>query len=148
MDYFYLLLCAVTLGLVENSRASLSEKLSEFGLIVPSSTDSRGRYVSHVLSFSSASSLPSERRRVARSAPVASSRYLFFNVTVFGRELHLRLRANRRLVAPGAFAEWHEDFEEKEKERINNDCLFTGDVSDMPEASVAISNCDGLVSNK
>ncbi|MCJ8738897.1 hypothetical protein PDJAM_G00040950 [Pangasius djambal] len=125
-------------------RASLSEKLSEFGLTVPFSTDSRGRYVSHALSSGSASSLPSERRRVARSAPVASSRYLFFNVTVFGRELHLRLRANRRLVAPGAFAEWHEDFEEKEKERINNDCLFTGDVSDMPEASVAVSNCDGL----
>ncbi|XP_034165295.2 A disintegrin and metalloproteinase with thrombospondin motifs 14 isoform X1 [Pangasianodon hypophthalmus] len=144
MDYFYLLLCAVTLGLVENSRASLSEKLSDFGLTVPFSTDSRGRYVSHALSSGSASPLPSERRRVARSAPAASSRYLFFNVTVFGRELHLRLRANRRLVAPGAFAEWHEDFEEKEKARINNDCLFTGDVSDMPEASVAISNCDGL----
>lgn len=128
--------------------ASLSEKLSEFGLIVPFSTDSRGRYISHVLSSSSASSLPSERRRVSRSAPVPSSRYLFFNVTVFGRELHLRLKANQRLVAPGAFAEWHEDFEEKEKERIKNDCLFTGDVSDMPEASVAISNCDGLVSNK
>ncbi|XP_060795110.1 A disintegrin and metalloproteinase with thrombospondin motifs 14 [Neoarius graeffei] len=144
MDYIYLLICAAALGLGENRRASLSEKLSEFGLIVPFSTDSRGRYVSHVLSSGSAASLPSARRRVSRSAPVASSRYLFFNVTVFGRELHLRLRANRRLVAPGAFAEWHEDFEEKEKERIKNDCLFTGDVSDMPEASVAISNCDGL----
>ncbi|KAK3559243.1 hypothetical protein QTP86_008507 [Hemibagrus guttatus] len=126
---------------------SLSEKLSEFGLIVPFSSDSRGRFVSHILSSGSPSPLPSERRRVARSAHAASSRFLFFNITVFGRELHLRLRANRRLVAPSAYAEWHEDFEEKEKERINNDCLFTGDVSDMPEASVAISNCDGLVSN-
>lgn len=60
----------------------------------------------------------------------------------------MRLRANRRLVAPGAFTEWHEDFEKKKKKQINNDCLFTGDISDMPEASVAISNCDGLVSNK
>lgn len=58
----------------------------------------------------------------------------------------MRLRANRRLVAPGAFVEWHEDFEEKGKERIHGDCVFTGDVTDMPEASVAISNCDGLVS--
>ncbi|GAA6080744.1 A disintegrin and metalloproteinase with thrombospondin motifs 14 isoform X1, partial [Tachysurus ichikawai] len=140
MDYFYLLLCAVTLGLVENSRASVSEKLSEFGLIVPFSSDSRGRFVSHVLS----SSLPSARRRVARGAPAASSRFLFFNVTVFGTELHLRLRANSRLVAPEACTEWQEDYQEKEKERIINDCLFTGDVSDMPEASVAISNCDGL----
>uniref|UniRef100_A0A667XKX3 ADAM metallopeptidase with thrombospondin type 1 motif 14 n=1 Tax=Myripristis murdjan TaxID=586833 RepID=A0A667XKX3_9TELE len=94
----------------------LSGKLSEYGLIVPFSTDSHGRKGAH----------------------------LFFNVTVFGKELHLRLRANRRLVAPGAFAEWQEDFEEKAKEHIHGDCVFTGDVTDMPEASVAISNCDGL----
>uniref|UniRef100_A0A671XYK2 ADAM metallopeptidase with thrombospondin type 1 motif 14 n=1 Tax=Sparus aurata TaxID=8175 RepID=A0A671XYK2_SPAAU len=101
----------------------LSGKLSEYGLIVPFSTDSHGRYISHV---------------------VSAGTHLFFNVTVFGKELHLRLRANRRLVAPGAFVEWQEDFVEKAKERIHGDCVFTGDVSDMPEASVAISNCDGL----
>uniref|UniRef100_A0A671XVQ1 ADAM metallopeptidase with thrombospondin type 1 motif 14 n=1 Tax=Sparus aurata TaxID=8175 RepID=A0A671XVQ1_SPAAU len=89
---------------------------NEYGLIVPFSTDSHGGGAAH----------------------------LFFNVTVFGKELHLRLRANRRLVAPGAFVEWQEDFVEKAKERIHGDCVFTGDVSDMPEASVAISNCDGL----
>ncbi|KAG7261034.1 hypothetical protein CRUP_001377 [Coryphaenoides rupestris] len=99
------------------------------------------------------------RTRVARSAPLTSTstssssstaghRRLFFNVTVFGVELHLRLRANRRLVAPGATVEWQEDFEETaprtRKERIPGDCVFTGDVTDMPAASVAISNCDGL----
>uniref|UniRef100_A0A3Q3MME4 ADAM metallopeptidase with thrombospondin type 1 motif, 14 n=1 Tax=Mastacembelus armatus TaxID=205130 RepID=A0A3Q3MME4_9TELE len=138
----------------------LSGKLSEYGLIVPFSTDSHGRYISHVVSAGSgskgggAAADPStafgSRRRVARGAPVMPSvtsspaQHLFFNVTVFGKELHLRLRANRKLVAPGAFVEWHEDFEEKAKERIHGDCVFTGDVSDMPEASVAISNCDGL----
>lgn len=141
----------------------LSGKLSEYGLIVPFSTDSRGRYISHVVSAGSGSnggggaaadaSAFGSRRRVARSAPEmpsitsSSTRHLFFNVTVFGKELHLRLRANRKLVAPGAFVEWQEDFEEKAKERIHRDCVFTGDVSDMPEASVAISNCDGLVSH-
>uniref|UniRef100_A0A671XWJ8 ADAM metallopeptidase with thrombospondin type 1 motif 14 n=1 Tax=Sparus aurata TaxID=8175 RepID=A0A671XWJ8_SPAAU len=103
--------------------------LSEYGLIVPFSTDSHGRYISHVVSAGSGSK---------------GGGHLFFNVTVFGKELHLRLRANRRLVAPGAFVEWQEDFVEKAKERIHGDCVFTGDVSDMPEASVAISNCDGL----
>lgn len=136
----------------------LSGKLSEYGLIVPFSTDSYGRYISHVVSAGSGSKdgaggAPSDsKRRVARGAPempsVTSSRtqHLFFNVTVFGKELHLRLRANRRLVALGASVEWQEDFEEKAKERIHRNCVFTGDVSDMPEASVAISNCDGLVS--
>uniref|UniRef100_A0AAY3ZTB5 ADAM metallopeptidase with thrombospondin type 1 motif, 14 n=1 Tax=Denticeps clupeoides TaxID=299321 RepID=A0AAY3ZTB5_9TELE len=102
--------------------------LSEYGLIVPISTDSRGRYISHVLS----------------AAAGNTGSHLFFNVTVFGKELHLRLRTNRRLVAPGASVEWQEDFRAQTKERIHGDCIFTGDVTDMPQASVAISNCDGL----
>uniref|UniRef100_A0AAX7V3Y6 ADAM metallopeptidase with thrombospondin type 1 motif, 14 n=1 Tax=Astatotilapia calliptera TaxID=8154 RepID=A0AAX7V3Y6_ASTCA len=120
----------------------------EYGLIVPFSTDSHGRYISHVVSAGIGSF--GSRRRVARSASEmpsvtsASTQHLFFNVTVFGKELHLRLRANRRLVAPGAFVEWQEDFKEKAKERIQGDCVFSGDVTDMPDASVAISNCDGL----
>uniref|UniRef100_A0A671LSG0 A disintegrin and metalloproteinase with thrombospondin motifs 14-like n=1 Tax=Sinocyclocheilus anshuiensis TaxID=1608454 RepID=A0A671LSG0_9TELE len=119
----------------------------EFGLIVPFSTDARGRFVSHVLS---ARASPTGRKRVPRDAPVTphttalNGQQLFFNVTVFGKELHLRLRANRRLVAPGAFVQWQEDFEEQAKERMLGDCMFTGDVKDMPRASVAISNCDGL----
>uniref|UniRef100_A0A6Q2YVI3 ADAM metallopeptidase with thrombospondin type 1 motif, 14 n=1 Tax=Esox lucius TaxID=8010 RepID=A0A6Q2YVI3_ESOLU len=111
----------------------ISGKLSEYGLIVPFSTDSRGRYISHVVS---ATAMP----------PVTpgAGQHLFFNVTVFGKELQLRLRANRRLVAPRAFVEWQEDFEEKATEPVHGDCVFTGGVSDMPEATVAISNCDGL----
>ncbi|XP_029703461.1 A disintegrin and metalloproteinase with thrombospondin motifs 14 isoform X2 [Takifugu rubripes] len=167
MDYLYLLMYFSLNQLLldhifaADTHEKLSGKLSEYGLIVPFSTDSRGRYLSHVVSAGSGSkgddaaaaesdgaTAPGSRRRVARSAPempkVAPSQHLFFNVTVFGKELHLRLRANRRLVAPGAFVEWQEDFVEKAKERIYGDCVFTGDVSDMPEASVAISNCDGL----
>ncbi|XP_069547973.1 A disintegrin and metalloproteinase with thrombospondin motifs 14 isoform X2 [Brachyistius frenatus] len=172
MDCMYLLMCfslsQVFLDHIfaAETQEKLSGKLSEYGLIVPFSTDSHGRYISHVVSAGSGSkgaaaaaaaaaatdavSAFGSRRRVARSAPEmpsvtsASAQHLFFNVTVFGKELHLRLRANRRLVAPRAFVEWQEDFEEKAKERIQGDCVFTGDVSDMPEASVAISNCDGL----
>uniref|UniRef100_A0A3P9HCU6 ADAM metallopeptidase with thrombospondin type 1 motif, 14 n=1 Tax=Oryzias latipes TaxID=8090 RepID=A0A3P9HCU6_ORYLA len=165
MDCMYLLMYfSVSQVLLENISAAetqekLSGKLREYGLIVPFSTDSHGRYISHVVSAGSgskssdaASSLGSSRRRrrVARGAPEMPSatspaaQHLFFNVTVFGKELHLRLKANRRLVAPGAFVEWQEDFKEKSKEHISGDCVFTGDVTDMPEASVAISNCDGL----
>ncbi|XP_037547026.1 A disintegrin and metalloproteinase with thrombospondin motifs 14 [Nematolebias whitei] len=165
MDCMHLLMCfSLTQVLLEyilaaETHEKLSGKLNEYGLIVPFSTDSHGRYISHVLSAGSGSksaaatenpSSLGSRRRVARGAPEMpsvtspSGHYTFFNVTVFGKELHLRLRANRRLVAPGAFVEWQEDFEEKTKEHIHRDCVFTGDVMDMPEASVAISNCDGL----
>ncbi|KAL2078583.1 hypothetical protein ACEWY4_026268 [Coilia grayii] len=158
MDYIYFLVYCITCVLFLDyrhtaySHANLSGKLSEYGLIVPFSTDSQGRYISHVVSAAAGSKSgvsSAGRRRVSRSVPSSPtlpshSQQLFFNVTVFGKELHLRLRANRRLVAPGAFVEWQEDFEEKAKERIHGNCVFTGDVTDMPEASVAISNCDGL----
>uniref|UniRef100_A0A8C2EIR7 ADAM metallopeptidase with thrombospondin type 1 motif, 14 n=1 Tax=Cyprinus carpio TaxID=7962 RepID=A0A8C2EIR7_CYPCA len=152
MDYIYLIMyCTINLLFMDYRHAAKSHgnpsgKLSEFGLIVPFSTDARGRFVSHVLS---ARASPTGRKRVPRDAPVAphtalNAQQLFFNVTVFGKELHLRLRANRRLVAPGAFVQWQEDFEEQAKERILGDCVFTGDVTDVPRAAVAISNCDGL----
>ncbi|XP_042624120.1 A disintegrin and metalloproteinase with thrombospondin motifs 14 isoform X1 [Cyprinus carpio] len=152
MDYIYLIMyCTINLLFMDYRHAAKSHgnpsgKLSEFGLIVPFSTDARGRFVSHVLS---ARASPTGRKRVPRDAPVTphtalNAQQLFFNVTVFGKELHLRLRANRRLVAPGAFVQWQEDFEEQGKERILGDCVFTGDVTDVPRAAVAISNCDGL----
>ncbi|XP_058477507.1 A disintegrin and metalloproteinase with thrombospondin motifs 14 isoform X2 [Solea solea] len=165
MDCIYLFMCfSLSQLFLEHILAAekqekLSGKLNEYGLIVPFSTDSHGRYISHVVSAGSkdgddapaaAAAATGSKRRVARGAPEmpsvtsSSAQHLFFNVTVFGKELHLRLRANRRLVAPGAFVEWQENFEEKAKEHIHGNCVFTGDVSDMPEASVAISNCDGL----
>lgn len=149
---------ALSLGAV-SAELLLSGKLSEYGVIVPFSTDCRGRFLSHVVSGDAAAGLgqpacppdpdafPS-RRRVPRSPPdePPQRRLLYFNVTVFGKELHLRLRPNRRLVPPGAVAEWQEDFEVLFREPLQQRCLFTGDISGMPGAAVAISNCDGLVS--
>ncbi|NWS62476.1 ATS14 metalloproteinase, partial [Chunga burmeisteri] len=139
----------------------LSGKLSEYGVIVPFSADCRGRFLSHVVSGEAVAAGIGEtvcpldprpsRRRVPRSpldeSPQrhgAGGRLLYFNVTVFGKELHLRLRPNRRLVPLGAVAEWQEDFEVLFREPLQQRCLFTGDISGMPGATVAISNCDGL----
>lgn len=138
----------------------LAGKLSEYGVTVPFSADCRGRFLSHVVSGQAAGGgraacppvpRPSRRRvpRSPRDEPPArrgaAGRLLYFNVTVFGKELHLRLRPNRRLVPPGAVAEWQEDFEVLFREPLQQRCLFTGDISGMPGAAVAISNCDGLV---
>lgn len=148
MDYIYIFMyCTVSLLFLDYRHAvrahgNISDKLTEFGLIVPFSSDAGGRFVSHLLSTRAS---PSGRKRVPRDAPgPGNAQQLFFNVTVFGRQLHLRLKANRRLVAPGAFVQWQEDFQRGDAQRIHGDCVFTGDVTDMPKASVAISNCDGL----
>ncbi|KAG8008356.1 A disintegrin and metalloproteinase with thrombospondin motifs 2 [Nibea albiflora] len=70
---------------------------------------------------------------------------LFYNVTVFGQDLHLRLRPNSRLVAPAATMEWWEESGHKNSEPIEEtSCFYRGEVSNMEDTSVAVSNCDGL----
>nr|XP_031316992.1 A disintegrin and metalloproteinase with thrombospondin motifs 14 isoform X5 [Camelus dromedarius] len=145
----------------------ISRRLNDYDVTVPCSTDFRGRFLSHVVSGPAAASTGSTvvdrplaplshsgHLRVARSplhpkgvtlqpGKVGRSS-LYFNVTVFGEELHLHLRPNRRLVVPGASVEWQEDFRELFREPLQRECVYTGGVTGMPGAAVAISNCDGL----
>uniref|UniRef100_A0A8D0CNH3 ADAM metallopeptidase with thrombospondin type 1 motif 2 n=1 Tax=Scleropages formosus TaxID=113540 RepID=A0A8D0CNH3_SCLFO len=110
-----------------------------------------GRFLSHSVS---AGQLHRRRRRETATAEhweedeeedhAERADRLFYNVTVFGRELHLRLRLNSRLVAPGAKMEWQEDSNGSRSEPLLGNCLYVGDVTGMRGASVAISNCDGL----
>ncbi|XP_006835920.1 PREDICTED: A disintegrin and metalloproteinase with thrombospondin motifs 14 [Chrysochloris asiatica] len=137
----------------------LSGKLHDYGVTVPFSTDFRGRFLSHVVSgpaaVSAGSPVPgrpppppshSRHHRVPRSPlrPDRGNHSLYFNVTVFGKELHLHLWPNRRLVVPGASVEWQEDFRELFRQPLWQECVYTGGVTGMPGAAVAISNCDGL----
>uniref|UniRef100_A0A8C2Z0N7 ADAM metallopeptidase with thrombospondin type 1 motif 2 n=1 Tax=Cyclopterus lumpus TaxID=8103 RepID=A0A8C2Z0N7_CYCLU len=111
---------------------SLHQVLSEFAAIRPIRTDSEGRFLSATVS---AHHLPRRKRHAQ----------LFYNVTVFGQELHLRLRPNNRLVAPAATTEWWEESGGKHSQPIGEvDCFYTGEVSNMEDTSIAISNCDGL----
>uniref|UniRef100_H3AZW9 ADAM metallopeptidase with thrombospondin type 1 motif 3 n=1 Tax=Latimeria chalumnae TaxID=7897 RepID=H3AZW9_LATCH len=124
----------------------------EYGLVTPISTDSEGHYLSNILSAT-------HKRRLKRDTS-PNSEQLYFNVTAFGMEFHLRLQPNSRLVAPGAVVEWHKDPLEDgngnrtgndteriwKKQLLRMDCAYVGDITDIPGASVAISNCDGLIS--
>ncbi|KAK2118399.1 A disintegrin and metalloproteinase with thrombospondin motifs 2 [Saguinus oedipus] len=121
-------------------------------LAVPVRTDAQGRLVSHVVSAATARA----GVRARRAAPVRTpsfpggneedpGNHLFYNVTVFGRDLHLRLRPNHRLVAPGATMEWQGETGTTRVEPLLGSCLYVGDVAGLAEASsVALSNCDGL----
>uniref|UniRef100_A0A7N8X2L5 ADAM metallopeptidase with thrombospondin type 1 motif, 3 n=1 Tax=Mastacembelus armatus TaxID=205130 RepID=A0A7N8X2L5_9TELE len=144
----------------------LRSRLKEYGLVTPFSTDSHGHYLSHLLSAT-------HKQRVKREvfSSGESEQKLFFNITAFGKEFHLRLHPNNRLVAPGAAVEWHDEVQgfgdvtvsrgddttvdvnqtdssgtERilRRELLKTDCTFIGDITDVPGASVAINNCDGL----
>lgn len=164
---------------------SLKQVLSEFNIVRPIRTNSKG----HFLSVSVSANHLHQRKRHAHSTQdmltdiknIRSKRQtqtdildqtppidvstpsqnghsergqgyrdeeaeLFYNVTVFGQELHLQLRPNSRLVAPSATMEWWEESGQKYSQPIQaTDCFYTGEVLNMEDTSVAISNCDGLV---
>lgn len=122
---------------------------------MPVRTDAQGRLVSHVVSAATAQAGVRARRAALVQTPSVpggseedSGGRLFYNVTVFGRDLHLRLRPNARLVAPGATVEWQSESGATRVEPLLGTCLYIGDVAGLTEASsVALSNCDGLVSS-
>ncbi|XP_053573209.1 A disintegrin and metalloproteinase with thrombospondin motifs 2-like [Bombina bombina] len=126
---------------ISKDKESLLEKIEEYSLVTPISTDSKGRYLSHEVS-------KREKGRFRRDTGDINHKTtedtIYYNVTVFGREYHLRLRVNSKLVAPGATIEWEEDSNVTVIEPLHRNCQYVGDITDIPNASVAISNCDGL----
>ncbi|XP_068181171.1 A disintegrin and metalloproteinase with thrombospondin motifs 2-like [Antennarius striatus] len=142
---------------IASSVDSLQHLLGEYGLVKPISVDAEGRFLSHTVSAGHmAGGQPRRRRRrdvgvgndeweEPKLEPVTSRESLYYNVTIFGREFHLRLHHNARLVAPGAKIEWHDDSDSTwYSEPVHDECLYVGDITDTPGATVAISNCDGL----
>ncbi|XP_033971895.1 A disintegrin and metalloproteinase with thrombospondin motifs 2-like [Trematomus bernacchii] len=142
---------------IASSVDSLQHVLGEYGLVRPISVDAEGRFLSHAVSAGRMAGGQSRRRRKRevgvgndewegpKGEPGAFQERLYYNVTIFGREFHLRLRHNARLVAPGAKMEWHDDSDSaRHSEPLHDECLYVGDIADTPGASVAISNCDGL----
>ncbi|XP_042611319.1 uncharacterized protein LOC122144472 [Cyprinus carpio] len=138
---------------ISSSIDSLQHVLGDYGLVKPVLTDAEGRFLSHAVSVGPADG--QFRRRWRREAALADHAHLesgrgmperlYYNVTVFGREFHLRLHRNTRLVAPGAKMEW-QDSDGMHSKHLKSDCMYVGDITDIQGASVAISNCDGLVS--
>lgn len=133
------------------------KRYREYELVTPVSTNLKGHYLSHILSAN-------HKKRSPRDVS-SNSEQLFFNVTAFGRDFHLRLKPNTHFLAPGAVVEWHEtspvpgnitdpgnsrqhgSASERiwRSEPLQTSCAYVGDIMDIPGTSVAISNCDGLV---
>ncbi|XP_060792363.1 A disintegrin and metalloproteinase with thrombospondin motifs 2 isoform X2 [Neoarius graeffei] len=132
---------------ITDSIDSLQHVLKEYALVKPASVDIHGRFLSHAVSADRLRGLQHRRRRRDAHEHTGPEHHetLFYNVTVFGQEFHMLLRRNSRLVAPGATLEWHEEDNRTWTEPLlPSKCLYVGHVTNVPDTSVAISNCDGL----
>uniref|UniRef100_A0AAX7VMK8 ADAM metallopeptidase with thrombospondin type 1 motif, 2 n=1 Tax=Astatotilapia calliptera TaxID=8154 RepID=A0AAX7VMK8_ASTCA len=155
---------------ITQSTDSLHQVLSEFAIIRPIRTDSEGRFLSGSISARqlhrrkrhapSPEDTPTDFKDIHKGTPfsqqappshgwwgqshMTEEAELFYNVTAFGKELHLHLHPNSRLVAPTATMEWEESGQHHSQPIEDTGCFYTGTVSNMEGTSVAISNCDGL----
>ncbi|KAM4727217.1 A disintegrin and metalloproteinase with thrombospondin motifs 2-like [Anableps anableps] len=152
---------------ISGNSGSLHQVLSEFSIIRPIRTDSEGRFLSASVSalhpYRSKRHAPStkdtpQNSQTQQAPPTWTSTFrhswrgrspkeeaeLFYNVTVFGQDLHLRLRPNSRLIPPMATLEWEESGYLHSEPIREDGCFYTGTVSYLDDTSVAISNCDGL----
>ncbi|XP_075457821.1 A disintegrin and metalloproteinase with thrombospondin motifs 2-like isoform X2 [Ascaphus truei] len=126
---------------MSKDKDSFLEKIQEYRLVTPISTDSEGIFLSNSVSKRENGRF---RRDTKEFCKKSGDDKIYYNVTIFGREFHLRLSVNSKLVAPGATIEWEEDSNVTVKEPLHGNCLYVGDITDLPNASVAVSNCDGL----
>lgn len=149
--------CTGSYNSIFHSTDSPIKRKKEYELVTPVSTNREGHYLSHILSAN-------HKKRSTRDVS-SNSEQLFFNITAFGRDFHLRLKPNIQLIAPGAVVEWHEtspvpgntsspvnDHQPGsasegiwKTEPLQTNCAYVGDIMDIPGTSVAINNCDGLV---
>ncbi|XP_069826490.1 A disintegrin and metalloproteinase with thrombospondin motifs 2-like isoform X1 [Dendropsophus ebraccatus] len=126
---------------ISRDRDSLLQKIEEYSLVTPISTDAKGNFLSHAVSKRQKARF---QRDLVEANKESAEHKIYYNVTIFGTEFHLRLKVNSRLIAPGATVEWEDDSNVTEIEPLHRNCLYIGDITDLPNASVAISNCDGL----
>lgn len=149
--------CTGSYNSIFHSTDSPIKRHKEYELVTPVSTNLEGHYLSHILSAN-------HKKRSTRDVS-SNSEQLFFNITAFGRDFHLRLKPNTQLIAPGAVVEWqetspvpgnitdpvndHQPGSASERiwktEPLHTNCAYVGDIMDIPGTSVAINNCDGLV---
>ncbi|KAM9312528.1 A disintegrin and metalloproteinase with thrombospondin motifs 2-like [Gastrophryne carolinensis] len=126
---------------IAKGKDSLLQKIEEYSIVTPISTDSEGNFLSNEVSKRHRSRF---QRDTETTFNETRDNTIYYNVTVFGKEFHLRLKLNSKLIAPGATVEWEDDSSVLPIEPQLKNCLYVGEITGLPNAAVAISNCDGL----
>lgn len=105
----------------------------------PIQVDEDGAFVSHELSY--------PRIRMRRSSDeVDHHEEVHYKVSAFGNDLHLHLQRNKRLLAPNFKVEVIGKNGRVMKRHTMENCHYVGRLKDRSRSTVAISNCNGLVS--
>lgn len=112
----------------------------EYNIVHPIQVDDEGTFVSHELSF--------PRIRMRRAVGSAHEDEMQYKVSAFGNDFHLHLKRNKRLLTPNFKVEVIGKDGNVMKRHAMENCHFVGRLKDKSRTKVAVSNCEGLVSNR
>ena len=84
-------------------------------------------------------------KRTSRSVDEDQPRY-HFAVDAFGSKFTLSVTRNRYLAAPTFKVEKHTEDGERVIYKPRTNCFYSGHVQNSPSSTVAVSNCQGMVS--
>lgn len=112
----------------------------EYNVVHPIQVDEEGSFVSHELTF--------PRIRMRRSHDEDDNEEVHYRVPAFGNDFHLHLIRNRRLLAPHFKVEVIGRHGQVMKRHTMENCHYVGRLKDRSKTTVALSNCQGLVSTQ
>lgn len=113
----------------------------EYNVVHPVQVDEVGAFVSHELSH------PRIRlRRSSDKEDEVDSEEVHYKLSAFGNNLHLHLKRNRRLLTPSFKVEVIGKNGRVMKRHAMENCHYVGRLKAKSRSTVAISNCNGLVS--
>ncbi|KAK3698506.1 hypothetical protein QZH41_004017 [Actinostola sp. cb2023] len=108
------------------------DEVPEYDVTHPYQSTPEGKFVSHDLR---------SNHRIIRNADSSDEHH--YSLKAFGKTLHLNLRENKDLIAPGLMLESYADGKVK-RTPLEPTTHYIGRVRDYPESTVAISNHGAL----
>ena len=141
----------------------LLSKLSHYELVRPYRSTHQGEFITHDLSTEVQEDLHDFHRskveasrkkrdtsqystRKAREADLPEQPHMHFAVDAFGDKLTLDVTRNRHIASPTFKVTMNMENGEKIIYRPKTNCFYSGQVKNAMTSTVAISNCDGMVS--
>ena len=129
---------------------AFADSLSDYEISIPVRVNAAGEFVSHSLQHTALppSDPPTSRRRRRSFTDTVD-----YRVAVAGSDLHLTVEPSWHLLGPGLVAERRQGSAGPSgSTRISTDvrsrlCHFEGHIRGRPGSTVAISTCNGLVTD-
>lgn len=122
--------------------AHLVRQLSDYEIVVPRKVSHDGKHLSHRVIHH----YDGQQRRRRRSIESGDDDEVHYRLVLDGRERHLHLAPNDRLLSPGFVIERRNVTEHRIRTSAGSQCHYVGHVRGQPGSTAAVSTCQGLVS--